>query len=266
MAKLSQQKKEELSHLAEFIADEYCPDSLVNPLKIADAKEITYSLGHYKNSFDGMLQHEFGRFHIYLNKDRLQHTHTTRARFTLAHELGHFFIDDHRNALSTGRTPSHPSITNFSSKNIVEREADFFAACLLMPENRIKSDCFRRKFDYSIIDELSKKYQTSVASTVIRFAEIGNHPIMVVVAKDGIVQWKWASQDFKYYKLKNGDYIPEDTAAGEFYKSKTTHSTTQEVYADDWFHVWDKRYDQKFHEHCLAHSASNYTLSVIWED
>ena len=108
-------RKTEFSELAEFIADEYCSGDLVTPLDIIKAKKITYSEGNYRKSFDGMIEHAFGKFHIYLNLDRVGHAYTPRARFTLAHELGHFFIDEHRNALSKGNVPSHPSFNNFQS-------------------------------------------------------------------------------------------------------------------------------------------------------
>ena len=69
---------------------------------------------------------------------------------TFVHELGHFLIDEHRNALMLGLSPSHPSFTNFSSDNEVELEADFFASSLLIPKSRLLKDLYRRKFSFEI--------------------------------------------------------------------------------------------------------------------
>src|SRR5438067_1156661 len=96
--------------LAEAVSEEYVlPSGKLEPLTITDAKDITISFSRYSNSFDGMLEHRAGRFHIYCNLDRLDNSDSPRARFTLCHELGHYFIDDHRNALASGKAPSHLS-------------------------------------------------------------------------------------------------------------------------------------------------------------
>ena len=190
---LSDSAKTDLSQLAEEISNFYFPTGLINPELIADEKGITYSYGNYENAFDGLLEHNAGSFHIYINVDRLKHRYTERARFTFAHELGHYFIDGHRNALISGRSPSHSSFTGFVSKNYAEREADYFASCLLLPEGKFRADVNKRKFKFEVIQELSAKYQTSFTATALRFANIGNHPIMVVFALKGNISWYWYS-------------------------------------------------------------------------
>lgn len=59
-------RKKEISELAEFIADYYCPQGIVNPEIIAESKGISYSYGEYENDFDGMIEHLNGKFHIYI--------------------------------------------------------------------------------------------------------------------------------------------------------------------------------------------------------
>lgn len=90
--------KAEIENLAEFIADTYCPDEMVDPEIIAIKNGITYSYGHYEDAFDGMLEFVSGDFHIYVNLDTLKKQDHPRARFTFSHELGHYYIDDHRNS------------------------------------------------------------------------------------------------------------------------------------------------------------------------
>ena len=263
---LSDHARNELSLLAEEISNFYCPTGLVNPEVIAEKKGITFSYGSYSNAFDGLIEHLGGEFHIYINVDRLKHAYTERARFTFAHELGHFFIDHHRNALKRGLSPSHSSFTGFVSKNYAEREADYFASCLLLPEARFKTDVFRRKFKFEIIQELSKKYQTSFTSTALRFASIGNHPIMVVLSYKGGIKWYWNSNDFPYWSLKHGKFkVPEDTVAGEYFRLNRSPEKRQEVFAIDWFdRVFHSDTNRKFYEQCLFHNG--YVISIIWED
>ncbi len=80
--------KVDLSHqleLAEYLAESFFPQDMVNPLAIADVNGITNSFGEYGDAFDGLLELKDYRFHIYLNKNRLLSIDSPRSRFTLAH-------------------------------------------------------------------------------------------------------------------------------------------------------------------------------------
>lgn len=263
---LSLHRKNELSDLAEYIANFYCPDNVINPEYIATKNSISFCYGNYEQYFDGMIEHLNNKFHIYLNIDRLKHSHTVRCRFTFAHELGHYFIDEHRNALSSGLVPAHSSFTNFSSDKYVEWEADYFASSLLMPKQRFIKDCFKKKFNFLLLDQLSKKYQTSLISTAIKFADIGNHPILIIFGQENKIKWYWFSEDFPFKSiLYNKFQIPEETVMGEYFNKQKKHETTQQVWAMDWFqYVSGDDTDRKFFEHCLPYK--NQALSIIWEE
>jgi Zn-dependent peptidase ImmA (M78 family) len=264
-------RKTELSVLAEFIADEYFVDTFVCPYKLAKIYKISYTFEDYGNAFDGLLEHRSGKFHIYLNNRNAKHIYQPRVRFTLAHELGHYLIDEHRNALKSGLTPSHPSFTNFSSDNEVELEADFFASSLLIPKSRLLKDVFRRKFSFNLIDELATKYQTSITATLIKFASIGNHPIMIICSIDEKIKWFKYSDDFpfKYIDALPGFKVPVNTSAGQyFYENGMKNEDEFEIIeAEDWFKLYnDNDYGRKFYESCIYSDRNKFVLSVIWED
>lgn len=263
---LSEFDKSELSDLAESIANYYFPKGLILPSEIAKENNITFNYGNYNDSFDGLIECRNREFHIYVNVDRVEHPYTERARFTFAHELGHYFIDEQRNALMLGISPSPLCFTGFASKNYAERQADYFASCLLLPKTKIINDCFRRKFSYQIIDELAKKYQVSLTATAIRFSDIGNHPIMVVYSQANKIVWYCHSDDFPYWTLRHGKIkVPEDTSAGDFFYKGITYRNTQEVFAIDWFNnVFQSHTYRKFNEHCIY--GTNSILSIIWEN
>ncbi len=256
----------EINELASSISDYYFPNGQIDPIVIADKNNITYSFGNYSNCFDGLLECENNEFHIFINLERLVHTYSVRARFTFAHELGHYFIDDHRNVLMKGLSPSHCSITGFASRNRAERQADYFASCLLMPENGFLSYCYKKKFEFRIIEELSKKFGTSISSTALRFCAIGNHPIMVVYSFKNQIKWYWSSDDFPFKWLKYGkDRLPEDTVAGEYFTLGRNSSRTEPVFAMDWFNInYNNQASLPFKEHCL--SNKEHCLSIIWEE
>ena len=263
---LSEFDVEELNDLASSIADYYFPNGQIDPIVIAEKNNITYSFGNYSDAFDGLIECEDAKFHIFINLNRLQQAYSERARFTFAHELGHYFIDNHRNSLLKGLSPSHCSQTGFKSRNRAERQADYFASCLLMPENSFRKYCYRKKFEYRIIEELAKKYGTSKSATALRFCAIGNHPIMVVYSYKNSIRWFWSSQDFRFRWLRNGkDKLPEDTVAGEYFNLGRKSKNTEPVFAMDWFNIkYDNQANLPFKEHCLIHDEQ--CLSIIWEE
>ena len=61
-----------------------------------------------------------------------------RQRFTIAHELGHYFLDGHIDHVLPN-DGVHASHAGFSSSDPYEQEADNFAAGLLMPSSHLGS-------------------------------------------------------------------------------------------------------------------------------
>jgi hypothetical protein len=191
---LSDAREQEIANLAEAVADEYCPKDRVDPLMVARAERITMSFNNYGPSFDGMLEHRGGRFHIYCNLERVEWQESPRARFTIGHELGHFFIDEHRNALSSGKAPRHGSLCEYESDLLVEREADCFASNLLMPPSRLLQATKREKAGMAGVLVVAALFDTSVTSTAIRYARADKFPLLVMKWGSNGLVWKWFSQ------------------------------------------------------------------------
>jgi len=264
------QSFEDIADLAEGIGNCFLYEDKVNLEMIANSENISFIEGNYGNHFLGQLIHYSNKFYIILNLDQLANCECGRIRFTIAHELGHYFIDEHRNALMLGLSPSHPSFTNFSSDNEVELEADFFASSLLIPTSRLLKDVYRRKFSFNIIEEIAAKYQTSITATLIKFASIGNHPIMIVCSVDKKIKWFKYSEDFpfKYIDTLSDFKVPQNTSAGRFFYENGTKCEGEAdlVYAEDWFKLYnDKDYGRHFNEYCIYSDKNRFVLSVIWE-
>jgi hypothetical protein len=264
---LSKIRETELSELAETIADIYCPDGIVQPEVIAERKNISYCFGNYGGAFDGLIEQEHNSFHIFINTQKSP-ADSARSRFTFAHELGHYFIDEHRQALLSGKTPAHPSFTNFSSKNLVEVEADYFASSLLLPETRIKRDCHKKKFNFALIQALATKYNTSITATVIKLMTIDKHPIMLVCSISGKIKWFKFSHDFPYKWLKKPfGAVPKNTLAGVYFKTSEKFDEELPITANDWFeNVLDRDIDRSFFEKCIYSDRNQFVLSIIWEE
>lgn len=261
--KINSRIKNQIQEIAEFLAMEH--DETVTPLnKIAHLEEVPVFYDDYGNAFDGTLVYDNG-YYIHLNTALGNTQDKERGRFTLAHELGHYFINTHRLALKEGLLEPHPSRYNKNKHQMIEREADFFASCLLMPEKRFRLDCeFYRRFDYNIIEDLHKKYHVSITACAIRFADIGTHPIMVVYMEDNKIQWKWQSDDFQFWNLADGKInVPKDSLAGQYFRTGIGQKRTEELWGIDWFNdIRDEDLNSKIFEQVIPYK--NKALSIVW--
>ena len=120
-------------------------------------------------------------------------------RFCVAHELGHVFLPGHQNAMSNGFT--HESLALHQSDKKVEREADRFAAELLMPR-----DLFEREMrsttaeGVEAIEALSSACGTSLTATAFRYLQRTRDPVAIVLSKaDGTVLFADRSKSFREY-------------------------------------------------------------------
>lgn len=219
---LSATREQEIIELAEAVADHHCPREVVCPLKILRDEGIDYAVGAYgERTFDGMLEHKNGRFFVYCNRDRESLPHLPRGRFTLAHELGHYFIPEHRMALQLG-APKHQSQCGlFDGQGVkAELEADVFAANLLMPPSRFRVE-MEKRWGISPLEavlELKEIFRASILSTVIQFAP--NHPDVVAIMKwnSDSIGWKRVQDDYfllhryRQWKLESLEGLPRESA------------------------------------------------------
>ncbi len=254
-------RKDWLSDLGESIALRYLKYGTVDLWNILPDYNISYSIGDYGHCFDGMLEHYKGRFHIYLNSRQSD----KRMMFSLAHELGHYFIDEHANALASGMPPSLSSHTGYASEYKIEKEADYFASCLLMPKSEVVALYRRfRKFTWSIVEAIEEKFHVSQLSALYRIVNLDLHPMMVIKGVKGkLVLPPWRSRDF-YYFLGGSVIIPEYTSMYGYFNKGIKFPTTQDLYAPDWFANISKEYP--IHEHCIYYDSVNICYSVIWTD
>lgn len=255
-----------IKKLAETIALDY--QEKVTPLDmiVEDEGLRVFYDSYGTDTFDGMTLYEKGIFSIHINTDLGNLQNSARGRFTLAHELGHYYIDSHRMGLKSGLLEPHPSRTNQKQFNKIEREADFFASCLLMPEERFSRDCYKKKFDIALIDFLRAEYEVSRTACAFRYADIGNHSIMIIYGESGRVKWYHCSDGFLYKYLLYEKHVAPNTVMGEFFKDiKDDIFKTEEIWAVDIFkYVKDDDINKRYFEHCITYK--NKALSIIWGD
>lgn len=112
--------------------------------------EIVYH--DFPDKFSGVTKIIEGQKFIGINKKH----HKVRQRFSIAHEIGHF-LNGHDNYISEGAMVE-PEMKYKDPRFQQEKEADEFAAELLMPEFMLKIDILEKRLK---AEDLAEKYQVS---------------------------------------------------------------------------------------------------------
>lgn len=267
--KKKETQKFKINKLANFISENHLYEFGLNLDEITSFESIPVIYDHYENYFDGLLVYEYNNFFIHLNIDNGNNKGSHRSRFSIAHELGHYFLPDHHQSIIDGTFPCFPYNFKPKQRNVVEDEADYFAACLLMPSTNFKEACYRKKFSLELIDDLSNKFNVSTISALLRFADCdaGTYPLMITFFKNGVLNSYTQSSDFPYrdipFKTKIGQPPPITSVIGEYYLNNNyKFKEVQDVYVNDWF--W-RESDKKLNEQCF-YSDYGYDISILWAD
>jgi Zn-dependent peptidase ImmA (M78 family) len=118
-------------------------------------------------------------------------------RFTVSHELGHYFLDGHPQEILKS-SPMHLSRAGFSQGNSsIEIEADHFASGLLMPTPLTRAVLDRAKIGLAGIEELAEQSECSLTAAAIRAAECAFYPIAVMISEGTSVCYCFMSDSFK---------------------------------------------------------------------
>ena len=156
----------------------------VDPFQVAASeRRLKLITGDFRKRFDGQLEYhpEKRRFLVFLNTkyDRLaaDGKHHPRTRFSLAHELGHLYLEHHSAYLMSGGKP-HGSKSEFGRAAIIEREADAFAAALLMPSGPFRSQLNESEPTLDAAGELGDTFETSQISTIFRAVQLSDFPCL----------------------------------------------------------------------------------------
>lgn len=136
-------------------------------------------------------------------------------RFSISHELGHYFIPGHPDAVFSNG-PVHESRAGFITGDPIELEADHFAACLLMPRAPFMRAMDRRKDGLDAVTALAEACETSLTATAIRYAELTTSRVAVIVSSGRQMDYCMLSRPLKQIRgirwPKKGHALPKDSA------------------------------------------------------
>jgi len=184
---LSQARRDFLAALAEDVFQAYSINGSLALDEIAEDRDVGLTYDDFGQDFDGLIEHRSGNFHIFVNTTR-NPAGSARARFTLGHEYGHYFIDEHRNALAAGQQP-HPSFTDRPAENPAEHEANFFSSHLLMPVKAFSTALKKTQRGVQGICTLANDFNVSVQSAAIRYVAGCGRPCAIIMFREAASPW-----------------------------------------------------------------------------
>lgn len=147
--------------------------------------------------------------------------------FSVAHELGHYFLPGHAEAVIAGDNGSHASRAGYSSGNKYEAEADRFAAGFLMPRHLFFPAVEKAGSGLAAIENLAALCKTSLHATAIRYTQCTRAPLAIVISCGGIIDHCFMSDALKNLDidwLKKREGVPRNTATYAFNQVQTNVS------------------------------------------
>lgn len=117
-----------------------------------------------------------------------------RVNFTLAHELGHYLV--HRRRFPNGMECKQDDVASMDNAyRTVEREANVFAANLLMPLDDFRAQIpARSRVSLDMLSHCADRYQVSLIAATLRWLAYTERRAVVVVAREGYMLWSRSSE------------------------------------------------------------------------
>ena len=189
---------EAIENLAEKVLAKYSTTMPVDPHEIAKSVGLRTFFEPYEKLFHGNTVYVGKQFLILLNKNSLTNLNYSFARYTYAHELGHYFISEHRNNIKQGKSYAFSGNKEFDSeKRVIEKEANQFAASLLMPKT-LFAECFD-SFDnvsFETILHIKDYFNVSILTAAIRLNKLDLAPCITVLWNENGIKGKGVSSKF----------------------------------------------------------------------
>lgn len=163
-------------------------------------------------------------------------------RFSIGHELGHYLLDGHAEALLPTGQDMHLSRAGYRSDDKYEREADHFSARLLMPNPAFRQAMRSAGEGLDAIMSLASLCETSLVATASRYLEETDLPMAMVLSSGKCMEYAFLSDELKEFRdiiwPRKGGIIPA-VPTSEFNRDEANirklNRIDEESNLRDWF-------------------------------
>lgn len=188
-------------------------------------------------------------------------------RFSVAHELGHYYLPGHIDAVLSD-SDVHESSAGFSSQDRYELEADHFAANLLMPRKYFEAAMASSGEGLHAIKSLAELCQTSLTATAIQFTRHSREAMAIVLSSGNRINYCFMSDALREIPglnwIRKSETVPRNTATFDFNhearlsKANSIDDATSDL--QDWF---GGEFDVAITEQVVGLGRYGKTLTVL---
>lgn len=187
-----------------------------------------------------------------------------RARFTIAHELGHFLMEHHVLSGETGfqcRANDMRETREGRRHQKQETEANQFAIDLLAPFPLVDG-ILSTDPDLRDAQRMRDAFDLSLEASVRRMIERRPEPLAAVWSRDDRVRYTVSSDSFPYIPLKKGDRLPQTSQAFR------VQANTKTGFTEFWNAptiTWTNRSEVEIFEQ-TRRAPSGFAVTLLWAD
>ena len=261
--------------VAQREAEKYLKDNGIHSLPVdpfAIAKKESLVVQAWPESIkgaSGMLVKQQDDFYIfyatYIDNEGFQH-------FSVAHELGHFFLPCHIEQAIPDGQDRHYSYAGFTSQDPYEIEADNFASALLMPSEPFKKEVEKTNAGFLAIKRIAELCKTSLTATAIRYVQFAAEPCAVIFSCGSTVECAFMSKDLEQMKgldwIKKGQPLPPNSLTLSINRQNLGKASTLQDsgFGDlaDWFGGKSRGISEEVA--CLGNYGKTLTVITFDED
>jgi hypothetical protein len=163
--------------------------------QIAKDADLPVEFRYHKDRL-GWIENRGGNLRIFIDPE-LPSVSLQLYRFTLAHELGHFFIPAHWKSLMAGQGIYYEVLPGNLPTLVPEQEANYFAAALLMPDPEFLPYLEGTCLTLDLLHGLKKRFVVSLESAAIRYVQAARGLSAVIVIPPEGQHWMEVSEGLK---------------------------------------------------------------------
>jgi hypothetical protein len=195
-----------------------------------------------------------------------------RRRFGVGHELGHWEMHRHRSSVFLCSSQDLNDWKEHRTDVNLEREANQFAAALLLPERFFGCQCEGEKPSLDLVSELAEAFKTSLTATALRYLRYCNEACVLIFSQDGYLRWFQSSEEYALVREDLGLFIdlqckPVPTSvAASLFRGRSGRSEPQRVGASAWFVSGRYRDNATVVEQSWSMPQYNAVLTLLWID
>lgn len=187
-----------------------------------------------------------------------------RARFSVAHELGHFLMERHQLSDAAGFKCAAQDMreTRAGRQHLrQETQANQFAIELLAP-NHLMTPYFSNDPDLSDAQQLRDHLNISLEACVRQIIAQRDEPLAAVWSYKGQVRYSVRGEEFPFVALNKGDRIPQTSAAFQAI-TKGQPGFTQFVETDP--QPWTGRSEPELFEQTRV-AIKGHAVTMLWAE